>query len=97
MSNPHPIFQNKNTQTKQPTPLLQGGLSKNADTPFAKMRIPPSQSTNDREKYAKKKVQEAFRKALLVWHKNPKFQGKDFQVCKKVVSEMFPNLPVEEF
>ena len=61
------------------------------------MRTPLSQSADDREKYAKKKVQEAFRKALLVWHKNPKFQGKDFQVCKKVVSEMFPNLPVEEF
>ena len=93
MSNPHPIFQYINTQTKE----SQGGLSKNAGTSSAKMRTPPSQSTNDKDKYAKKKVQEGFRNALKIWHTNPTYQGKEYKQCTKVVADMFPNLPVEEF
>lgn len=85
----HPLFQNKSPQTEQSSAISKGGIVQTSDTPYYKESRPPSKSTDEREKYAKKKVQEAFRKALQVWHTNPKFQGKDYLVCKKVVSEMF--------
>lgn len=71
----HPLFQ-KNTQTPKPS----------AQANPKPIQAPQTQKSNT---CCKSQVKIAFRKALQVWHTNPKFQGKDYQVCKKVVSEMF--------
>ncbi|PIR50700.1 hypothetical protein COU78_04975 [Candidatus Peregrinibacteria bacterium CG10_big_fil_rev_8_21_14_0_10_49_24] len=58
---------------------------------------PSKPHSDDKETYAKKKVQEAFRNALKVWHTNPTYRGKEYKQCAKVVAEMFPSLPAEDF
>ena len=85
----HSIFQ-KVSQTKSASPQKER-------PPLTQGSHPLPRQPDDKEKYAKKKVQEAFRKALRVWHTNPNYQGKEYRQLTKVVAEMFPNLPQEDF
>lgn len=93
----HPIFQNKNTQTEQPSTVSKGGIIQTSDTPYSKKSIPPRKSIDDKERYAKKKAQATMRAALKLWHKNPKYVGSDYKICQQALSQTFPNLPREEF